>query len=75
MRMKRTHPRYSKDPDIRGTWYAMLRAAKRARELSIATGTPFYVMRNGKIVDLNRSLNARKKRNASRRPKKSRAKH
>jgi len=43
----------SKDPDIRGSLPAMQRAAKRAWELAVATGTPFYVMEKGKIVDLN----------------------
>jgi hypothetical protein len=43
----------SKDPDIRASYKAMLRAAQRAWELSVATGTPFYVMRDGKVVDLN----------------------
>jgi butyrate kinase len=33
---------------------ALRRAAKRALELGIATGTPVYVMRNGKIVDLTK---------------------
>lgn len=63
------------DPDIRGSWAAMHRAAKRARELSIATGTPFYVMRNGKVVDLNAATTTQRKVRTSRRSKKSRAKH
>ncbi len=45
----------SRDPDIIGSIKAMERAARAARKLSIETGTPFLVMRNGKIVDLNRS--------------------
>ena len=40
-----------KDRDLRGTWPAMLRAAKAARELAIQTGTPLYIMRDGKVVD------------------------
>jgi hypothetical protein len=43
----------SKDPDIRGSLPALRRAARAARRLSEATGTPFYVMKNGRIVDLN----------------------
>ena len=35
---------------------ALRRAAKRALELGIATGTPVYVMRNNKIVDLTKDL-------------------
>jgi hypothetical protein len=33
---------------------AIQRAARNARKLSLQTGTPFYVMKDGKIVDLNR---------------------
>lgn len=44
----------SKDPDILASVGAMKRAARNARKLSVATGTPFYVMQNGRIVDLNR---------------------
>ena len=31
---------------------ALQRAARKARELAQKTGTPFYVLREGKIVDL-----------------------
>ncbi|HEY1687154.1 MAG TPA: hypothetical protein VGG19_20505 [Tepidisphaeraceae bacterium] len=41
------------DPDLLGALPALKRAAKKARELSIATGTPFIVVKDGKIVDLN----------------------
>ncbi len=41
------------DPDIRGALAALKRAAKSARKLSEATGTPFIVVRDGKIVNLN----------------------
>lgn len=47
---------HSKDPDIRGSWTAMRRAARAARKLSIQLGTPFYVIKEGKVVDLNRAL-------------------
>jgi hypothetical protein len=47
--------------DVRGSWPALLRAAKRARAISKSTGTPFYIMRNGKIVDLNKSPKRRPK--------------
>ncbi len=40
-----------KDPDLRGSWPAMQRAAKAARALAIQTGTPLYVMRGGRVVD------------------------
>jgi hypothetical protein len=38
------------DKDMQGAPKALLRAAKRARELAAQTGTPFVVMRNGKLV-------------------------
>ena len=40
-------------PDIRGSLPAMRRAARAARRLAEATGTPLYVMKKGRIVDLN----------------------
>lgn len=43
----------SDDPDIRGSLPALRRAAKRALELAKATGTPCYVMKDGKIINLN----------------------
>jgi len=43
----------STDPDILGSLPAMKRAARAARELAEATGTPLYVMNKGRIVDLN----------------------
>jgi hypothetical protein len=45
----------TRDPDIIGSLPAMLRAARRAKRLAQQTGTPFWVMRNGKIVNLNPS--------------------
>jgi hypothetical protein len=44
----------SKDPDIRGSLPALKRAARRALELGLKTGTPVWVMKNGRIVDLTR---------------------
>ena len=59
--MKAKDPRMqSTDPDIRGSLPALRRAARKARKLSIETGTPFYVWKNGQVVDLN--ARARKKR-------------
>ena len=34
-------------------WKSLKAAAKTARQLAEAMGTPFYVYRNGRIVDLN----------------------
>lgn len=56
------------DPVIVGSWPAMLRAARKAREISIQMGTPFFVMdSNGRIVDLNakKKVAARNGRRAS----------
>jgi hypothetical protein len=51
----------SKDPDILASWPAMQRAARKARKLAEETGTPFYVMRRGKLVDLNSQPKRRRK--------------
>ena len=40
--------------EAQDTLRALRRAAKRALELGIKTGTPVYVMRNNKIVDLTK---------------------
>ena len=41
-----------KDPDIAGSMAALKRAAKQALVLARQTGTPCWVMRDGKLVDL-----------------------
>lgn len=41
------------DPDILGSFPALRRAARAARKLAEETGTPFYVMKGGKVVNLN----------------------
>ena len=51
------------DPDLRGSFAALKRAAKAARKLSKETNTPFFVWQNGKVVDLNRP--AKRRRRAS----------
>lgn len=43
----------STDPDIAATLRALRRAAKRAMRLAKATRTPFGVMKNGRMVNLN----------------------
>jgi len=43
----------STDPDIRASLPALRRAAQAARKLAKATGTPVYVMKKGRVVDLN----------------------
>ncbi|MGQ0763246.1 MAG: hypothetical protein ACT4OT_14705 [Acidobacteriota bacterium] len=44
------------DKEAAATLRALPRAARRARELAERTGTPFYVMKDNRIVDLNASL-------------------
>ena len=48
---------------------ALRRAARKALELGIKTGTPVYVMKNGKIVDLTKDKAATKRRQSKRNPK------
>jgi len=50
----------SKHPDILASMKALRRAAKRALQLGLETGTPVYVLKRGKIVDLTKQ---RRKRN------------
>jgi hypothetical protein len=49
-----------KDKDLRGSQAALERAARAALALARSTGTPCYVLKNGKIVDIA----ARRKRTA-----------
>jgi hypothetical protein len=44
----------SNDPDIRASVKAMGRAARAARRLAEATGTPLYVVQGKRVVNLNR---------------------
>jgi hypothetical protein len=56
----------TKDPDIIASAKALRRAARRALELGLQTGTPVYIMRRGRIVDLAaeiRAKNEKKKAN------------
>ena len=41
------------DRDLAGALPALRRAAAAARRLSVDTGTPFYVFKAGRVVDLN----------------------
>lgn len=49
--MNKRQPILPNDPDLQGATIALKRAARRARELAKRTGTPCWVMRNGRIVD------------------------
>jgi len=44
----------SQDPDIISSEKALRRAARRALQLGLQTGTPVYVIKKGKIVDLTK---------------------
>ena len=55
----------SQTPETKDISRALRRAAKRALELGIKTGTPVYVMRNNKIVDLTKEHLATKRRSSS----------
>jgi hypothetical protein len=52
MTVKRNTSSYSKE--VEDTLRALRRAAKNALELGIKTGTPVYVIKNGKMVDLTK---------------------
>jgi len=41
-----------KDSDLSGSFAALKRAARSALRLARETGTPCYVLRGGKIVDI-----------------------
>jgi hypothetical protein len=43
----------STDPDILGSLPALRRAAKAAHKLAKQTGTPLYVLKKGRVVDIN----------------------
>jgi len=51
----------SPSSEAQDTLRALRRAAKGALELGIKTGTPVYVMRNDKIVDLTKDQQPSKK--------------
>ena len=54
----------SSDPDIRGSLPALRRAARAAGKLAVRTGTPFNLIHDGRIVNLNpwRKRSAARKR-------------
>ena len=51
----------SPSPEAKDTLRALRRAAKRALELGLQTGTPVYVWKNNKIVDLTKEQRPSKK--------------
>jgi len=52
----------STDLDIIGSYAALRRAAKRALQIGLETGTPVYVLEDGKIVDLTKRCQRKGKR-------------
>jgi hypothetical protein len=52
----------SKNPDIIASIKALRRAARRALEIGLATGTPVWVIKNGKMVDLTKEKSKKAKR-------------
>jgi hypothetical protein len=57
-----SHRVSSQSKEIQDTLRALRRAAKNALELGLKTGTPVYVYRNNKIVDLTKQQRSTKKR-------------
>jgi len=51
------------DPDLAKVLPALKRAAEAAWRLSVETGTPFYVLENGRVVDRNAARRRRTGRN------------
>lgn len=49
------------DSDIAGITRALRRASDRALRLAKATGTPFWIVRNGQLVNLNPTAKKRRK--------------
>ena len=39
------------DPDMQGSYNALLRAARRAREIARQTNTPLIIVRDGVLVE------------------------
>jgi len=56
----------SQSREIEETLRALRRAAKRALELGLQTGTPVYVWKNNRIVDLTKEHRAGKRSKAKR---------
>lgn len=56
----------SPSPEAQETLRALRRSARRALELGLETGTPVYVWKNGKIVDLTKAQRPTKKSKSKR---------
>lgn len=62
-----SRPDETQSREIQETLRALRRAAKRALEIGLQTGTPVYVWRDGKIVDLTKEQRPAKKSKSKRR--------
>ena len=60
----------SPSPEAQDVLRALRRAAKRALELGLKTGTPVWVMKNGKLTDLTKEQPIKKARSKQSAPKK-----
>lgn len=58
----KTKLRGSTDPDILASEKALRRAARRALEIGLKTGTSVFVLKEGKIVDLTKRKQARSRK-------------
>jgi hypothetical protein len=47
-------------PEIEAALRSLRRAAKRALELGLQTGTPVWIWKNGKMVDLTKEHSSKK---------------
>ena len=56
----------SPSPEAKDTLRALRRAAKRALELGLQMGTPVYVWKNNRIVDLTKEQRSAKKSKSKR---------
>lgn len=59
----------SPSPEAKDTLRALRRAARRALELGLQTGTPVYVWKNNKIVDLTKEQSPSKSSKSKRSPR------
>jgi len=59
----------SQSREIEDTLRALRRAARRALELGLQTGTPVYVWKNNKIVDLTKEQRPSKRSKSKRSPR------
>jgi hypothetical protein len=55
-----------KDKDLLGSLAALKRAARSALATALATGTPCYILRQGKVVDIAAARQRPVRRGASR---------